>query len=201
MNDLTIVVADKQMQFTLQGALSRHDALGIRPISFRFLKHPRRDPGVRSDGPDLLALAHKQTTHGLLVMDFEGSGTDAASAIELEIQLDERLHRTWGETAKAIVIEPELETWLWGSDNALSEVVGRPEGMGIRDWLMTQGYTFTPSGKPQRPKEAMESLALKLKLERSSTNYEKIALKISLSRCTDPAFLRLRQTLQRWFPA
>jgi hypothetical protein len=201
MNDLILLVADKNMEFTLRGALSRYSALGIRPISFRFLKHSRRDPGVRSDGPDLLALAHRQTTHALLVMDFEGSGTEAASAIELEMQLDERLQRTWGDSAKAIVIEPELETWLWGSDNALSGVVGRPEGMGIRDWLKTQGYSFTPSGKPERPKEAMESLTRKLKLERSSTNYEKIALKISLDRCTDPAFQRLRQTLQRWFPA
>lgn len=37
MKDLVLVVADKNMHFALRGALSRPEAMGIRPITVEFL--------------------------------------------------------------------------------------------------------------------------------------------------------------------
>lgn len=119
MNDLIILVADKNMKFTLRGALSRPHALGIRPVQCTFREHSERDGGVRMTGPELLALERIRFEHALLVMDFEGSGTRANEATALEAELDKRLYPTWGGNAKAIAIEPELDVWMWGSDNAL----------------------------------------------------------------------------------
>jgi hypothetical protein len=70
----------------------------------------------------------------------------------------------------------------------------------IRDWLRERGFSFDEHGKPLRPKEAMEALVPVHRLPRSSALYEKITDRISLRRCVDPAFLRLREALTGWFP-
>jgi hypothetical protein len=136
------------------------------------------------------------------VFDLEGSGaTDAQSAADLERELDARLQLQWGPHAKAVVIAPEVDAWVWGADNTLRECLHWPLQGSIRDWLRGRGFAFDAHGKPTRPKEAMEALVPVHRLPRSSALYEKITGKISLHRCVDPAFLRLRATLAGWFPA
>ncbi|MEP7218843.1 MAG: hypothetical protein ABI876_07990 [Bacteroidota bacterium] len=197
MKDLVILVADKNMRFALQGALSRPASLGIQAIEYKILEHPMRDGGVRTTGPEIIALEQQQFRHALLVMDFEGSGAPDAQLLEKD--LDDRLRNIWKENAKAIVIEPELDVWMWGSDNALRTELRPPFNPPIRDWLRERGFEFTSEQKPVRPKEAMEHLLREIRLPRSSAIYEKIATRISIPRCTDPAFLRLRTTLLGWF--
>ena len=200
MKDLVMLVADKNMQFTLQGALSRPKALGIREITFEFRTHMGRDGGVRTSGAEALALESRRFTHALLVLDHEGSGAREAP-LDLEQQLDQQLGARWGENAKAIVISPELDAWLWGNDNLLAEVFQWPSGEPpIRDWLHARKFEFGDNRKPLRPKEALEALRPIHRLPRSSALYRKVAERISLPRCTDPAFLRMAETLRRWFP-
>ena len=54
MKDLFILVADKNAEYALKGALARPEALGIRPIEFEIRTHPGRDGGTRKTGPELL---------------------------------------------------------------------------------------------------------------------------------------------------
>lgn len=200
MKDLVLLVADKNMHFALKGALERPEALGIRPVQYEIPVHPGRDGGMRKSGPEILALERRRFTHALAMLDFEGSGTDLANGRELEARLDERLKSVWNTQAKAIVIEPELDIWMWGSDNAIQEVIRWPSGRIIRQWLLEQGFQFRSNGKPDRPKEALESLLQELKRPRSSALYHEIASKISLRKCRDEAFQRLRRQLVTWFP-
>lgn len=195
-----MLVADKNMQFAMQGGLSRPESLGIRPISFDFRQHPGRDGGARSNGAQVLALEMARFTHALLVLDHEGSGAGELNAPDLEAQLDEQLRSTWGDRAKAIVIAPEVDIWMWGSDNKLAEVLNWPRQESIRDWLRGKNFNFLENGKPQRPKEALEAVFRVCRQPRSSAAYQQIAAGISLARCGDPAFLRLRAPLQHWFP-
>ena len=95
MKDLMLLVADKNAHFALKGALGRPDALGIRPIEFEFRVHPGWDGGTRRTGPEVLALERRRFRHALLVLDFEGSGTELPNAIALEAQLDCRLTTHW----------------------------------------------------------------------------------------------------------
>jgi len=199
MNDLILLVADKSMQFTLHAGLERTESLGIRPISFDFRQHPNRDSGARSGGAQMLALERNRFHHALLVLDHEGSGA-GGSPLELERDLDARLSQAWGRKAKAIVIAPELEVWMWGSDNVLAEVLCWPRDEPIREWLVKQGFAFQSDGKPSRPKEALEAVFPICRLPRSASNYHKVANRISLSRCSDLAFQRLKAQLQQWFP-
>jgi hypothetical protein len=200
MKDLVVMVADKNAQFALRGALNRPEALGIHPIQFEFRVHPGRDGGARKNGPEMLALERNRFAYGLLVMDFEGSGTTCADALELDAELDARLQRQWLDRAKAIVIEPEVDVWMWGSDNVLRELFQWEERRRIRDWLRDQGYQFNDREKPVRPKEALDAALRYCKLPRSSALYQEIASRASLPRCVDAAFQRLREQLVRWFP-
>lgn len=201
MEDLYLLVADKNMQYTLRGILSRPEALGIREVQYECDVHAGRDGGVRTSGPEMLELQREHYHHALLILDFEGSGAEEEQGILLENNLDRELARVWADKAKAIVIEPEVDIWVWGSDNSLGNILGRPQGRGIREWLRSRDFTFTSSGKPERPKEAMEALLRELRCPRSSSIYQRIIREISLHRCTDPSFLRLRRTLVEWFPA
>lgn len=201
MLDLTLVVADKNMQFALKGALGRPEALGIRPIQCQFLS-AGNDGVARTQGPDLLRTQQGISTKGLLILDYEGSGTNKPDARSLEEELNSSLQQCWPDGAKAIVIEPELEMWLWGSDNALQNALEWPLSFGIRNWLEHRipPYTFRNNGKPDRPKEAWEALIPVHRKPRSSSLYEEVASQISLKNCIDPSFVRLRQHLQMWFP-
>ena len=200
MKDLVLLVAGKNAQFALKGALGRPEALGIRPIEFEFRVHPGRDGGARKSGPEVLALERRRFKHALLVLDFEGCGTDLQNATELEAQLDARLSAHWKGVAKSIVIEPELDVWVWGADNAVETAIEWPAGKSVRDWLREQGFAFEANGKPKRPKEALEAALRLPDLPRSSALYQTIAEKISLRRCGDEAFIRLRKQLIEWFP-
>jgi hypothetical protein len=200
MKDLIVLVADKNMQFAMQGGLDRPESLRTHAISFDFRQHPGRDGGARANGAQVLALEKARFSHALLVLDHEGSGAGELGALALEMQLDEQLKSTWSDRAKAIVIAPEVDIWMWGSDNKLAEVLKWPRQESIRDWLRDAGFDVMENGKPQRPKEALEAVFRVCKRPRSSAAYQQIAAGISLARCGDPAFLRLRGQLQRWFP-
>lgn len=200
MKDLVLLVADKNAHFALLGALSRPEALGIRAISCEFRVHPGRDGRARRNGPDVLALERRRFHHALLILDFEGCGTNLGSATELEEELDQRLARDWRGAAKSIVITPELDVWIWGADHAIERTIEWPQDQRLRDWLQQKGFDLDALGKPRRPKEALEAALRVSALPRSSALYRNLASKISLQRCGDEAFLRLRQQLQKWFP-
>ena len=201
MKDLVILVPDKNIEFALRGALARPEALATCTLSYEFRSHMGRDGGARTTGVEVLALEIRRFTHALLVFDLEGCGAAIDQGAEdLESELNAKLQRLWGAQARAIVIAPEVDIWIWGSDNALRQAFNWPLDMGIRDWLKTRGFAFDTHGKPERPEEALDAMRFIHRQPRSSALYEKIVGQISLRRCADPAFRRLNETLRMWFP-
>lgn len=198
--DLLLLVPDKNTQFALRGALPRSESLGIRPITFDFLVHSGRDGGVRTTGPALAALKRSQLRHMLMIFDHEGSGAEDTSASKLTAELECQLAERWDGDAHVIVIEPEVDVWLWGSDNLLSQLLKWGATDSIREWLRKRNFEFDSNDKPVRPKEAFEALREVHGMPRSSSLYEKIGTQLSLPRCKDPAFVRLNKILQYWFP-
>ncbi len=199
MRDLIMLVADKNTEFTIHGGLGRPTALSVRPVDYHILVHPERDGGVRRTGVQLLRLQRRQFGHALLLFDYEGSGASVA-ADELEAALTAELRTTWGDNGRAIVVRPEVDVWMWGADVHLQRVVGWSFADGVRDWLVSSGFLFDHTGKPQRPKEALEAVFRRAQTRRSSACYKTLASMQSLSRCEDASFLKLRAILQLWFP-
>lgn len=201
-DDLLVLVADANIEFTIKGLLTRPQALGIRPITARVLPHPERDPGCLLRAPEFLRAFRNQYQHALVIFDREGCGRDTHSREELEAELERRLAPHWGKLAAAVVLDPELEVWLWSDSPHVDRILGW-EGRepDLRSWLVQEDYAEQREAKPGRPKEAVEHALRLARKPRSSALYRKLAGTVSFQRCTDPAFARLLDVLRIWFPA
>lgn len=202
MKDLVVLAADRSIEAALRGLLGRPKALGIRPLQFDTLTHPRHDPGCYLQGAEFLAPLRGQYRHALVVFDRDGSGA-TASAAAIEVAVRGRLAASgWDGRADAIVIDPELEVWVWSNSPKVDEALfwsGRKPG--LRPWL--RSLDLWPAGlpKPPQPKETVLRVLRETGIPPSSSIYGKLATTVSVERCVDPAFGRLKERLRDWFPS
>jgi len=199
--DLVVLTADKDAEFAVRGILSRHKALGIRSVSADFFRHPEHDSGVLCRAYTFLQPFVSTHAHALVVMDREGCGQEQLGREILESRIEEALQGAgWTDRMAAIVPDPELEIWVWSDSPHVDAVLGwtgrKPD---LRAWLLSNGYAREEAAKPDRPKEAMEEALHMARQPWSSAIFERLAQQVSLSRCQDAAFLKLRDTLRRWF--
>lgn len=199
--DLVILAADKNIEFTIRGLFSRPQALKIRSLEFDIFVHPEHDPGCFKKSDDFLRPFANSYQYGVVVFDKEGCGREKASRKDLEIEIEERLSKTgWNTRARAIVLDPELEVWVWSDSPQVDIVLGwdgkEPD---LRTWLENEGRLKAHAAKPSRPKEALEAALRKVSKARSSARYAQLAQQVSFERCSDPAFLKLKAVLQSWF--
>lgn len=196
--DLVILVADRDMEQTLLGLLSRPKALGIREVSYDIFAHPGRDPGVFLQGAEFLRPFTDQYDFALVLFDREGCGQEERSPEDLENDLQAHLESAgWEGRCAVVVLNPELEAWVFSSSTHVAEVIASGDTE-----LYERKVSATPKnslGKPERPKELMESLLREKRIPRSSSLYRQLAEKVSLKQCHDRAFNKLRDTLQGWF--
>jgi len=195
-----VLVADKNMEAAVSALLARHQALGIRAIRWEVFVHPARDPGCLRRCHDFLRAQSVNFEHALVLFDRRGCGS-AESASTLETEVENRLHASgWGDRAKAIVIDPELEVWVWSDSPHVDEALGWTGRLpGLWHWMISEGHTSRVATKSSDPKRAMEEALRVVRVARSSAIYGQLAGCVSFERCRDPAFLRLRQTLASWF--
>ncbi len=208
-DDLVCLVADKNMQHMLQALLARHRALGIRAPRHTVVSHPEHDPGCLRHAHELLRLFLDQAERALVLFDREGCGRENTSREVLEAEVETLLaDNGWKDRSAAIVLDPELEIWLWSDSPRVDEVLGwQGRSSDLRSWLREKGLLDAGnvgSIKPSRPKEAVEAV-LRVTgpatgTRRSSALYSELASKLSVTRCSDPAFSKLRATLRTWFP-
>lgn len=107
----------------------------------------------------------------------------------------------WAQRSKAIVIAPELESWLWSPAEAVAQRLGWGGDFGpLQRWLDAKGLWPAGQFKPPDPKGAMEQALRHKKKVRSSALFGELAASVQFARCRDPAFVELRQILREWFP-
>jgi len=200
--DLVALVPGKDDREALAGLLeSRWQSLGIRHIHAELLVHPRRDPGCFYEAPFVLQTYQRLATRALVLFDHEGCGQESRSSGDLEIDLEGRLARSgWDDRARVVVIEPELENWVWSDSPHVDAILGwsgrRPD---LRRWLVENGFWPASCSKPPRPKETMDAALRQARVRRSSSIFRQLAESVSLDRCQDAKFGRLRQLLGGWF--
>jgi hypothetical protein len=202
MSDLICLVADENMEAVMQGLFTRPQALGIHPIEHEVVVHPRRDPGCFHEAAEILKTYRHSHAHALALLDQAWQGTPATTGLELEAMLRERFRRTglngWAEV---VVIDPELEIWVFGNSPWVDRCLGwAGRNMPLRAWLESEQLWPVAAQKPTDPKVAVERSLRELRRPRSSSIYRDLASNVSLDRCTDRAFLRLKALLQMWFP-
>ena len=87
--DLFVLTADADQLAAVRTLLeARTASLGIRPCRFDVRKHPQRDPGCVGNGVELLATLKSQVRHGLMILDWEGSGREDVTAVESSYRSD-----------------------------------------------------------------------------------------------------------------
>jgi hypothetical protein len=202
MKDLVVLVADKNMEYAVKGMLGRPEDLSIRPVEWDPFIHPRRDPGCLNEAHTFLRPLAADYRHALVLLDQQGCGREDDAADTLTIQVRDRLARNgWGDRAEVILLVPELEVWVWSDSPQVTACLGwAGRQPSLREWLAGNDHWPPDQPKPHRPKEAMEAALRQVRKPRSSAIYLELAQKVSLQGHTEPAFLRLTQTLQRWFP-
>jgi hypothetical protein len=199
--DLVCVVADRSIEAAIEAVLRRHEALGIRPIEFEMLVHPERDPGCFREPAKLLGGYTERARHALVVLDraWEGAPTEDAAELEqlLETELERIGHSEW---AKAVVIEPELEAWVFSDSPHVATTLGwTGSASDLRLALEAEDLWACGRAKPDDPKRAMDWVLRRARLPRSSSLFRTLGSRVSLQHCEDRSFLRLKELLCGWF--
>lgn len=199
--DIVVLVADKNMESAVKGILSRVQSLHIRHVEAEIHVHIERDPGCYHKGDVFLQLFSQQFSYGMILFDRVGCGQEDKSRDDLEREIEERLRvRGWPGRSAAVVIDPELENWIWSDSSEVDRVLGWGQHFpDLRSSLVSEGWLSAGAGKPLSPKEALEWSLRRVRKPRSSAIYEELACSVSLDRCVDPAFLKLKQCFQQWF--
>jgi len=202
--DLIVLVADKNMQAVLEALLARTESFQVRPFDYQVHLHPRSDPGCRLESENFLRPFTQQFSHALVLFDYQGCGAEHShSSEQIENDVESRLELAgWNGHARAIVIDPELEIWVWSRSSRVEEILGwQGKTPDLRSWLVEDGrFRILQDWKPEHPKEALEAALKHVRKVRSSAVLRQLAQQISWRGCTNRAFLRLQSTLQTWFP-
>ena len=198
--DLVVLVADADAEWTVRTLLkTRRTGLGIRSVHVKVVRHPQRDAGVYLHCHEFLRQYLGKADYALVMLDREGSGRESMSAEEIEMDIENRLVQNgWSpENVAAVVLDPELETWVWSSSLHVAEVIG----LEHRELQTILEQTPTNAlDKPKRPKEVLQKALRQSKRPFSARIFQELAERVSLRRCQDRAFGKFRSTLQRWFP-
>jgi hypothetical protein len=198
--DLIILVADADMAQAVGGLLARPAALGIREgVTFKVVKHPRRDPGVFHEAPEFLRGLQGLYQYALVLLDREGCGQEDRRPQDIEEDIQRRLDSAgWKGRSAVVVLDPELEVWVFSASPHVIEVIAKGD-RSLYDRVL-DNCSKSSHGKPARPKEVMEEICRKKGVRRSASLYGELAQRVSLTGCSDRAFHKFREVLQQWFP-
>lgn len=202
MHDLVVLVPDRNTEAALRALLARTESIGIARPSHTIYTHPERDPGCLRRAHEFLRPFARQYRFALVVFDHEGCGLESLSATTTENQVRSRLSENgWRDRAHAVVIEPELEAWVWSDSPHVARALGWPDGnmASLRRELGKTTFWAENAAKPNRPKETLEHVLRKTRTPRSSSIYVEIAANVSFTRCSDSSFQRLVRILKAWF--
>ncbi len=201
--DLIVVVADIDAKQTIEQLLRRPRSLGIRPIQFSVDRYVKRDSGCCGTSHEYLRPFVKQFDHAMVIFDRDGSGRESQTRDDIESAVEQELAKNgWKERSAAIVIVPELEAWVWSDSPEVAKALGwQGHAPSLRSWLEEIGHATEESRKPSDPKQAMKDALRKVGKKPSPAIFNALAKNVGVGRCIDPAFLKFKTTLQRWFPA
>ena len=199
--DLIVLVADGNIAASFKGIATRTDSLAIRDVQFDVYVSQNHDPGCLLRSNDFLQSFARQYKYALVIFDKDGCGRKQVTREALEIEVEDRLASTgWQARGKAVVIDPELEAWVWSDFPHVADILGWQAGLpSLRNRLIETGFLTGSQIKPEKPKEAVEAILRQVRKPRSSSIYKQLAETVGLHRCSDPAFLKLKSTLQGWF--
>ena len=200
-NDLVVLTADPTTTDVTRILLTeRCRSLGIRVPKTHFETHPLRDNGVVNGADTFLQRHCRIYRYALVICDLHGCGMHRTRE-EVEAHLENRLTANgWDGRCAAVVIDPELEIWFWQRAPLVAEALGWTEGIDdLWKWMADQGYRPPGAAKPKEAKSCFREALRVKRTQRSRTIFTRVAAKVTLTGCTDPAFRKFTDALTAWF--
>lgn len=207
MKDLLVYVADADALAFMRSMLSRHQALGIRAISFDIERHPQRDAGMVQSGAELARMRKKDYGKAQLMWDHHGSVRDHKQeppqvARDIQDKLDTY---TWSGNSAVVVLVPELEQWLWHCENAVATHCGVTT-VQLGQWIAERAQKLNSSAdalKQKQPKELFEYVMReKLKRTISPRDFEEIGKRAGIAGLLAcDSFRSIVDAFRLWFPS
>ena len=199
--DLIVLVPDKDVEQAVDGILARHQSLRIRPgTSHRIVVHPNRDPGIYNTGHELLESFVGEARNALVVFDRAWDGAPAHDPVELAEHVAKKCRHDWGDRARCVCIDPEIENWVWSDSPNIAAPLGWATRDELVEWLRARGLWPDGMPKPPDPKRAFEAATRHKQVVPSSAIFRKLAATVAIHRCHDPSFLAPCNILRSWFP-
>ncbi len=207
MRDCIFLLADKNMEAVFTGFLTReqfHRSLGTGRFEFDpaqdlIVDEAGNDPGVYTRAHELLRPYQRSHRYAVVVLDNAWDGSPGAVTIQETISSNLSKVGWDADTFAVIVIDPELEAWIWQDSPHVEKALRFSAEVGLRQWLEGKGLWEANVAKPADPKLAVEQTLKATRTPRSSAIYKQITCAISVKGCVDPAFELLKSTLQGWF--
>jgi len=211
--DCLFLVADSAMGNVVDGFLSKghfEGRIGCRQFEFDFDKDVLEAPklGMGADGGIykhchrmLQENGYMESHRRLVVLCDQQFGSEVPAA-EVRTEILDRIQKNgWGDDkADVVVIDPELEIWIWQDSPHVQKAIGFNGPGSLRELLREDGSWPDGRIKPSEPKELFRQLCHRYKTPFSSALYRDVAENVSALGCSDPAFKQLLHTLCRWFP-
>ncbi|NQU63539.1 MAG: hypothetical protein HQ517_04555, partial [SAR324 cluster bacterium] len=198
MRDCIFLLADANMKAAFEGFLCReqfHRSLGCGSFGFNAnldLKVAAGDcdPGLYTRGHELLRPFLNTHAHAIIVLDAEWEGSPGAAEIVEHVTMHLLLSGWKENNSKVIVIDPELENWIWQRNIHVATALGLNSSNDFSS-LIKEDIWPDGQAKPNRPKETLEGVLESKRIPRSSSIYKKITSRVSVRGCKDGAFHEL----------
>lgn len=200
--ELVILAADLDIEQAMKGLLARTPALKIRPVRYQVVRDTMagHDGGTFKRATTVLeSFSADPACRALVLFDRAWDGAPSNDAKRLAIDVEQRLAPMWGDRARCVVLDPELEVWVFSDSPHVDKALGFPEGR-LRPWLRDQGHWPDGQPKPADPKTAVRQALRKAGIKPSAALFHELATKVGLERCIDPSFRSFVETLRTWFP-
>jgi hypothetical protein len=139
----------------------------------------------------------------MLIFDRDGSGAESKTRETIESEVEAELQASgWAVgTVSVIVIEPELEAWVWATSPRVADALGwHDDPNGLQPFLAQSNLWEANCSKPSDPKEAMKRALRKVQKPLTARIFADLASRVGVSQCQDAAFGKFRDTLRQWFP-
>jgi len=206
--DCIFLLADLGMVAAFKGFFFRqgfYHALGTAPFHVDpqldiICDRAGNDPGVYTRAHELLRTYQSSHRYAVIVLDNAWEGSPGVEKIRANISANMELVGWQTNRFVVIVIDPEIEAWMWQDNPHVARAFGFSLRPSLRDWLCKQALWPADSPKPPDPKLAFEKTLKVSKAKIPSVVFKKICSGISFKYCVDDAFGLLKNTLQKWFP-
>ena len=205
MRELVILVADGTMAAVFRAFFGRERwdltlqcaQFDLWPEEDIFHDPLHTDGGVHKSAQELLRPYLNTHSRAMVVLDQQFGGELPAAEVRQDILA--RLHQNgWNDRCEVVVINPELEVWLWQNSPHVEQAVGFSGS--LRQHLQDNGKWPAGAPKPLEPKEAMQALVKAKKPLKTQVVYSRIARSVSIHGCRDQSFDLFANTIRHWFP-